>query len=258
MDDLALARAAAAEAASLILGGVSGSAEFKGAVDPVTAVDRAAEEAIAGVIRSERPGDGILAEEGTETQPTTGRRWVIDPLDGTVNFVHGIPQVGVSIALEVDGAPAVGVVRDVYRGEEFWAVRGEGAYRDGQTIAVSATADLGSALISTGFPYDRRERAAAYTRIITEVLGVAQGVRRMGSAALDLAWVACGRYEGHWEFRMEPWDVAAGLLLVREAGGTASSSDGGPATHEDVVATNGHIHDSLRTTILAAIGPPGD
>jgi len=253
MDDLALARAAAAEAARIIGEGGSRAADFKGAVDPVTAVDRAAEAAITRMIRAERPGDALLAEEGTDTGPPTGRRWVIDPLDGTVNFVHGIPQAAVSIALEVDGAAHVGVVRDAHRGEEFWAVRGEGAFRDGERITVSATADLGAALVSTGFPYDRRERAAEYTRIITEVLRVAQGVRRMGSAALDLAWVACGRYEGHWEFRMAPWDVAAGLLLVTEAGGAASSSDGGPATHDDLVATNGLIHEALRAVVRTAM-----
>jgi myo-inositol-1(or 4)-monophosphatase len=255
MDDLALARAAATEAARIILAGTSRSAEYKGVVDPVTAVDRAAEEAITSLIGSARPGDGMLAEEGTDTTQDSGRRWVIDPLDGTVNFVHGIPQVSVSIALELNGEPTVAVVRDVYRGEEFWATRGDGAFRDGERIAVSSIHHLGEALVSTGFPYDRQERAADYTRIVTEVLRVAQGVRRLGSAALDLAWVACGRYEGHWEVRMAPWDVAAGMLLVREAGGTTSSSDGGPATHQDIVATNGHIHENLRSIVRAAMGP---
>ena len=255
MDDLTLARTAAAEAARVILQGATRSADFKGAVDPVTAVDRAAEAAITSLIASERPGDGLLAEEGTDTGAASGRRWVIDPLDGTVNFVHAVPQVAVSIALELDGEPTVGVVRDVYREEEFWASRGEGAFRDGARISVSATTDIGAALVSTGFPYDRQERAADYTRIITRVLQVAQGVRRMGSAAIDLAWVACGRYEGHWEFRMAPWDVAAGLLLVLEAGGTASSSDGGPATHADVVATNGHIHEALRSAVRESMAP---
>jgi len=254
MDDLTLARTAAAEAARVILEGTSRSAEYKGAVDPVTEVDRAAEAAITSLIGSERPGDDLLAEEGTDTGATSGRRWVIDPLDGTVNFVHAIPQVAVSIALELDGMPTVGVVRDVYRGEEFWASRGDGAFRDGRRISVSPTTAIGASLVSTGFPYDRQERAAEYTRILTRVLQIAQGVRRMGSAAIDLAWVACGRYEGHWEFRMAPWDVAAGLLLVREAGGTTSSSDGGPATHEDVVATNGHIHESLRLAVRGAMG----
>jgi myo-inositol-1(or 4)-monophosphatase len=255
MDDLQLARAAASAAAEIIRAGTSTSTEYKGVVDPVTAVDRAAEEAITSLIGRTRPGDGLLAEEGTDTTQASGRRWVIDPLDGTVNFIHGMPQVSVSIALELDGEPTVGVVRDVYRGEEFWTTRGDGAFRDGERITVSPIHDLGGALVSTGFPYDRQERAADYTRIVTEVLQVAQGVRRLGSAALDLAWVACGRYEGHWEFQLAPWDVAAGMLLVREAGGIISSSDGGPATHEDIVATNGHIHESLRSVVRAAMGP---
>ena len=131
--------------------------------------------------------------------------------------------------------------------------RGGGARRDAGTITVSSTADLGRALISTGFPYDRREKAADYTRVVTAVLERAQGVRRLGSAALDLAWVACGRFDGHWEFKLEPWDVAAGFLLVEEAGGRTSSSDGGPATHLDCVASNGLIHEELRSVVRAAV-----
>ena len=249
MDDLALARAAAAEAARVIQAGGSRSADYKGVVDPVTAVDREAETVIVEMIRDERPDDRILAEEGGGDTDATGRRWVIDPLDGTVNFVHGIPQVGVSIALEVDGRADVGVIRDVYRDEEFWAVEGGGAFLDSRPVTVSPTNDLGAALVSTGFPYDRQDRAAEYTTVITAVLRVAQGVRRLGSAALDLAWVACGRYDGHWEVRLSPWDVSAGLLLVREAGGIASASDGGPASHLDLIATNGHIHEALRAAV---------
>ena len=253
MDDLALARAAAAEAARVIRAGGSRLADYKGAVDPVTAVDRDAEDAILEMIRQNRPEDSVLAEEGGGDASTAGRRWVVDPLDGTVNFVHGVPQVSVSIALEVDGHPTVGVIRDVYRDEEFWASAGHGAFRDGRAMTVSPTGDLASALISTGFPYDRQERAADYTRVITEVLRAAQGIRRLGSAALDLAWVACGRYDGHWEVRLSPWDVAAGILLVREAGGVTTGSDGGPATHADLVATNGHIHEALRTVVRQAM-----
>jgi myo-inositol-1(or 4)-monophosphatase len=254
MDDLEVARAAAVAAAQIIRARGSGIAEYKGAVDPVTAVDREAEAAITKVLGSHRPADGLLAEEGTGTESTSGRRWVVDPLDGTVNFLHGVPQVSVSVALESDSEPVVGVIRDVYRDEEFTAERGKGAYLNGAPITVSGTRLLSTSLVSTGFGYDRQQRAADYTRVVTAVLEVAQGIRRLGSAALDLAWVACGRYDGHWEVRLSPWDVAAGMLIVREAGGTVTASDGGPASHRDIVATNGRIHEDLRKVVRRAMG----
>jgi myo-inositol-1(or 4)-monophosphatase len=257
MDDLDVARAAASAAADIVrAAGIAGT-EFKGNVNPVTAADRDAEAAITRIIQRERPHDGLVAEEGSHAASESGRDWVIDPLDGTVNFVHGIPHCAVSIGLEVDGEATVGVIRDVYRNEEFWAVRGAGAFLNGMPISVSPTAEIGAALVSTGFAYDRQERADDYTRMVNAVLRVAQGLRRMGSVALDLAWVACGRYDGHWEIRLAPWDVAAGLLLVREAGGTTTSSDGGPATHHDIVATNGLIHESLRSVVRRAMGGGG-
>ncbi|MEX0825931.1 MAG: inositol monophosphatase family protein [Acidimicrobiia bacterium] len=256
MDDLQLARAAAVAAARIISEAGTRVADFKGAVDPVTAADREAEAAITAIIQRERPDDGFLAEEGSAAATEVGRIWVIDPLDGTVNFLHGVPQVAVSIALEIDGQAAVGVIRDVYRDEEFWAVRGAGAFLDGAPIAVSTTAPIGAALVSTGFAYDRQERADDYTRMVNAVLRVAQGLRRMGSVAMDLAWVACGRYDGHWEIRLAPWDVSAGLLLIQEAGGTTTSSDGGPATHHDLVATNGLIHEELRSAVRASLQSP--
>jgi len=254
MDDLEVARAAAAAASEIIRARLAGPAEYKGPVDPVTAADREAEAAITRVIGSHRPKDGLLAEEGTGIRSETGRRWVVDPLDGTVNFLHGVPQVAVSIALEVEGEPVVGVIRDPYRDEEFTVSQGGGARLNGQPITVSATHTLAEALVSTGFAYDRQQRAVEYTRVVAAVLEVAQGVRRLGSAALDLSWVACGRYDGHWEVRLSPWDVAAGILLVREAGGTVTASDGGPASHQDLVATNGLIHEDLRQVVRAAMG----
>jgi myo-inositol-1(or 4)-monophosphatase len=253
MDDLAVARAAASAAAEIVRSAGTAGTEYKGTVNPVTAADREAEAAIIEILRAARPDDGIMAEEGSESASSSGRRWVIDPLDGTVNFLHGIPHSAVSVALEEEGETIVGVVHDIYRNEEFWAVRGAGAFLDGAPISVSPTPGIGAALVSTGFAYDRQERADDYTRMINAVLRVAQGLRRMGSAAIDLSWVACGRYDGHWEIRLAPWDVAAGLLLVREAGGMTSSFDGGPATHHDVVATNGLIHESLRTVVRGAM-----
>lgn len=247
MDDLALARAAASAASRVVAGWHRRleTAEFKGEVDPVTAADRGAEQAIVEVLRGHRPGDGIVAEEGSERESESDRTWLIDPLDGTVNFIHGFPQVAVSIALNDAEGPLVAVVRDVFRDEEFAAARASGAAVDGRPISVTERDDLGKALIGTGFGYDRRERAGDYLAVVGAVMREVRGIRRAGSAALDLAWVACGRLDGHWEFNLSPWDVAAGMLLVAEAGGKVSSSQGGPARHEDIVASNGLIHDAL-------------
>ena len=255
VDDLGIARTAAAAAAGVIRDHAARPrrADFKGAVDPVTAADREAEQAIVELIRFHHPDDGILAEEGAAAESASGRRWVIDPLDGTVNFLHGIPQVAVSIALEDGGGTAVGVVRDVFREEEFTAMRGGGAFLGGHLIAPSATTDLGEALISTGFPYDRREKAADYGRHVGAVLARVQGIRRMGSAALDLAWVACGRIDGHWEVGLSPWDVAAGFLLVREAGGIVTAPDGSEASNSGFVAGTPAIHEDLRSVVAAAL-----
>jgi myo-inositol-1(or 4)-monophosphatase len=249
--DLAVAQAAARAARPVILDWSArlGDPEMKGRVDPVTEADRRAEEAIVAVIREHRPHDGILAEEGSRADARSARRWVIDPLDGTVNFLHGIPQVAVSIALEDGDGGLAGVVLDVFRGEEFTAARAAGAALNGAPIHVSATAEMIRGVFSTGFAYDRQERGGSYTAVVAAVLAEAQGVRRLGSAALDLAWVACGRYDGHWEFGLRPWDLAAGLLLVTEAGGTVSDSYGSPARPEDVVASNGRLHEDLRRVV---------
>ncbi|MBI5158337.1 MAG: inositol monophosphatase [Acidimicrobiia bacterium] len=258
MNDLDLARAAAAAAADIIRGWrhrLEG-ADYKGEVDPVTIADREAEAAIVAAISRSRPDDGILAEEGGAAHSASGRRWVIDPLDGTVNFLHGIPQVAVSIGLEDAHGVAVGVVRDVFRDEEFVACRDGGATLNGSPIRVSACTELRRALVSTGFAYDRQSRAAEYTRPVTAVLEVAQGIRRNGSAALDLAWVSCGRLDGHWEFNLSPWDVAAGFLLVTEAGGVVLGFDG-PPDHRGFTAATPAIAAALHGVVAEARHPQG-
>ncbi len=257
MTDLDIAEAAARAGGEVVAAGFRGAVttEFKGVVDPVTEIDRAAEAAIVAVISSARPDDAILAEEGTALEGSTGhRRWVIDPLDGTVNFVHGIAHVAVSVGLIDDRGGIAAVVLDPLRGEEFTAARNAGAALNGEPIAVSERSRLGDALVVTGFPYDRREHGPAYATLVGRILQSVRGVRRLGSAALDLAWVAAGRFDGYWEFGLAPWDVAAGMLLVSEAGGALTDSRGGPADHRDIVATNGHIHEALR--ILVAEGRP--
>lgn len=229
--------------------------ELKSAVDPVTQVDRDAEDAIRAVIQGHFPNDGILGEEGGGDDWRTGRVWIVDPLDGTVNYVHRLPQVAVSVALWDGGEPLVGVVVDVARNDEFVAVRGEGATLNGETIEVSTTDTLDRSLVSTGFPYDRRQHAGAYLRVVEEVMLRSQGTRRLGSAALDLAWLAAGRYDAYWEHGgdhgVKPWDVAAGILLVTEAGGTYSNESG---EHNQLqarahVASNGLVHEELRSIV---------
>ncbi len=229
--------------------------EMKGDVDPVTEVDRDAEEAIRSVIAQHFPSDGILGEEGGGAEWNTGRVWIIDPLDGTVNFIRRIPQVAVSVGLWVDGAPSVAVVIDVARNEEFVAGVGRGASLNESPIAVSATDLLEDSVIATGFPYDRRQHAQAYLKAVEAVMTRSRGTRRMGAATLDLAWVACGRYDGYWEYGgphgVKPWDLAAGTLLVTEAGGAVTDQEGwvNQLVTPAVVATNGRIHEDLREII---------
>lgn len=231
--------------------------EMKGSVDPVTQVDEEAERAIRHVIASHFPDDAILGEEGGGGLWDEGRVWIVDPLDGTVNYVNRIPQVAVSVALWDNGSPLVGVIIDAARNEEFVAARGEGATVDGAEIHVSETANLEDSVLVTGFPYDRREHAAAYLKVLEEVMTRTRGTRRMGAAALDLAWVACGRFDGYWEHGgthgVKPWDVAAGSLLVTEAGGRFTN-EAGETNRLDArahVATNGKLHEDLREIVAA-------
>jgi myo-inositol-1(or 4)-monophosphatase len=252
MDDLHLAIDAAHAGGDIIrrFFGSAADPSYKGKFDPVTAVDRASEEVIVDLIRTQHPGDVFLAEEsGGDT--SDGRHWIIDPLDGTVNFVHGIPHIAVSIAL-YDGPQAVlGVVYDPMRDEMFTAVEGEGARLNGHLLAVSGESTLERSVVATGFPYDHDQHADELSVVVREVLRRVNGIRRFGSAALDLAWVAAGRYEGYWELGIAPWDGAAGLLLVREAGGRVTDPYDRPSTPFMglVIATNGHIHEDLRTIV---------
>jgi len=221
--------------------------DLKGAIDLVTEVDLACEAAIRDVLGRHTPDVPVLGEEGGGADGAT-TRWIVDPLDGTTNFVHGFPFWCVSIALERDGVLEVGVVIDGVRGEVFAAARGRGATADGVRIAVSPTRTLSSALLGTGFPYDSRENAAFYLKYVQRALERTQGIRRAGAAALDLAMVACGRLDAFWEFRLAPWDVAAGQLLVAEAGGRCTGHDG-VAMPRDMrihpLATNGWLHDEM-------------
>jgi myo-inositol-1(or 4)-monophosphatase len=256
MDDLALATLAATRAAEIIrpMFGRGVATELKGAIDPVTVADKLAESAILEVIAEHRPDDGILAEESGASGTGIGRQWIIDPLDGTVNFIHEVPHVAVSIGLWDGNTALVGVIVDVVRDDLYAATRGGGATLNGAPMHTSARTELAHMLVATGFPYDRNVRAATYAGWIAGVLPHVRGVRRMGSAALDFAYVAAGRYDAYFEHGLGPWDGAAGILLVEEAGGATVDLDGSPATFTstDYIATSGAGRSELAEMIRRA------
>jgi myo-inositol-1(or 4)-monophosphatase len=235
----------AARAAAALLVSPPSRVEHKGVVDLVTEVDRACEGAVREVLARHTPHIPVLGEEEGGSGAAT--RWVIDPLDGTTNFVHGFPAYAVSVGLEVESVPVVGVVIDAARGVEYAAATGQGATANGERIQVSREPLLGRALLATGFPYDRRERAAHYLRGVQRALELSQGVRRAGAASLDLALVAAGRLDGYWEFTLSPWDVCAGIVLVREAGGVVTDLAGGTIDRHRPrpLASNGALHEAL-------------
>jgi myo-inositol-1(or 4)-monophosphatase len=207
---------------------------YKSPVNPVTEVDLRSEKAVIALIRKRFPDHGFLAEESsylnthTQHDQQARLRWVIDPLDGTANFLHGVPIACVSIALEQDGDVLTGGVYDPFRDELFLATKGRGATLNGKRIRVSSWRSINHALIFTGFPYDNPTHIREYLRGFSALMKRAMGVRRFGAAAIDLAWVACGRADGFWEYKLKPWDVAAGVLLIKEAGGVVSDLNGRP------------------------------
>ena len=217
-------------------------------IDLVTEVDHACEALIVGEIERLRPDDAILAEEGSglDREGATWR-WVIDPLDGTTNYAHGFPRFCVSIGVELEGVREVGVAYDPLLDECFHAARGHGAWKGDRQISVSPEPDLGNALVATGFAYDVRKSREDNVAEFARVLKGARGLRRDGSAALDLCYVASGRLDAYWEQKLSPWDVAAGFLIVEEAGGRVTDMNGGPApsSGRQIVASNGLIHDAI-------------
>jgi myo-inositol-1(or 4)-monophosphatase len=258
--ELQVARRAAAEAAALLeaRAGVDRVRE-KARADLVTAVDDAAEEAILARIRAHFPDDGIVAEESASAPLEEGRRWIVDPLDGTINFVHNHPFVCVSIALADEDGLAVGVIHAPLLGEVYHAVRGGGAFLNDRPIRVSAVEEPARALWATGFPFKRgKGDPEVYFRLVTDILLASHGVRRAGAAALDLAYVAAGRVEGFFEIGLSPWDIAAGILLVEEAGGVVGGWPGDerhPLATGRILASNGTLHAWLQERV-ARHSPP--
>jgi myo-inositol-1(or 4)-monophosphatase len=227
---------------------------YKGEINLVTDVDRKAEKRIIRHLKKHTPSFDILAEESSGKCGNGDCRWVIDPLDGTTNFAHGFPFFCVSIALEEKGRPILGVVYDPMRDELFRAERGHGAFLNKKKMRVSQTAKLKNALLATGFAYDFKKARKSNVENFVHFIVAARAIRRAGSAALDLCYVACGRFDGFWELDLYPWDTAAGRLIVEEAGGTVSRLRGSAYSHYDkeILASNGKIHNAMITVLRNA------
>lgn len=225
--------------------------EYKGEINPVTEVDRLCEQTLVRLIGEAFPDHDILTEETAFEQKGSPFRWVLDPLDGTTNYLHGYPYFAVSVGLEIDGEIRTGVAYDPIRDELFWAEKGKGAFLNGMKLAVSQTDRLGQSLLCTGFPYNVRERVDFYLSFFRQFLLKSLAVRRPGSAVLDLCYLAAGRFDGFWELELQPWDVAAGSLIVVEAGGKVTGLRGQPFSiySREMVASNGLIHEEMLRSI---------
>jgi myo-inositol-1(or 4)-monophosphatase len=258
-DWLALAVDAARAAGDIIRRGMSDVLDirYKGAIDLVTQIDVAAERAVVELLSAKTPDHGILAEEGSVHEGRSSYRWLIDPLDGTTNYAHRFPFFCVSIGLQHEDGAVLGAVLDPVRDELFTGVKDGGAACNGRPISVSATAALNQSLVVTGFAYDPQRDTNINFRHFEAMSRVVRGVRRTGSAALDLCYVAAGRSDGFWELSLSPWDTAAGQVIVEEAGGRVTDFSGRPFSPytPEVVASNGKIHDAM-LAVLTQPGPP--
>lgn len=230
---------------------------YKGEIDLVTEADREAEEVIVATLRGTFPRHAILAEEAEYGYYESIYRWIIDPLDGTTNYAHGFPWFAVSIALEVAGEIQLGVVYNPFHRELFVAEKGAGAYLNDVQLKVSKTSRLDRSMLATGFPYDRKTSSVNNYDHFVNFQQAAQACRRAGAASLDLAYVAAGRLDGYWEMKLKPWDVAAGQLLVKEAGGRVTDFDGQPLdiNGNEYLASNGLIHESMMQVLMQGKRP---
>ncbi|WP_461452556.1 inositol monophosphatase family protein [Mucilaginibacter sp.] len=221
--------------------------EYKGLNDLVSYVDKTAEQIIVAGLEEILPEAGFITEEKTKTKVAERFNWIIDPLDGTTNFIHGLPVFSVSIALEEYGQLVVGVVYEVNQDECFYASKGTPAYLNGKEIKVSNNTTVATSLLATGFPYYDFTKQPAYINLFTELMKNSHGLRRMGSAAVDLAYTACGRFDAFYEYNLNAWDVAAGILIVQQAGGDVFNFTGGDEVIDtrELVATNGKITEEL-------------
>lgn len=230
----------------------------KGEIDLVTPVDKACEKAILEVLRARFPDHDVVTEETDLARTGSRYVWIVDPLDGTTNFAHSYPFFCASVGLAVDGVRTAGAVYDPIKKELFTAERGKGAFLNGRRLHVSRSTELIRSLLVTGFPYDLREDLPGKLRFFNRFMGHARAIRRDGAAALDLCYLAAGRIDGFWEERLQPWDMAAGVLLVEEAGGTATRFDGSPLglVADEIVATNGGIHEPMLAVFREGAATP--
>jgi myo-inositol-1(or 4)-monophosphatase len=246
-----VARDGAATAHRMRAEGVSVAATKSTVTDVVTAADRAVEQQVLDALRDARPGDGVLGEEyGGGAAGESGVRWIVDPIDGTVNYLYGLPYCAVSLAAEVDGEVVAGVVRNVATGEEWTATAGGGAWRDGERLRCSTETDLGQALVATGFGYDAGRRAHQ-ARVVAELIPHVRDIRRMGAAALDLCLASEGRVDAYYEKGLAAWDLAAGGLVAREAGLLVTGLSGRPAGPDLVIAAPPALFEPLHTRLAA-------
>jgi myo-inositol-1(or 4)-monophosphatase len=228
----------------------------KGPADFVSKADRRAEAIIKSELSRAHPDFAFLMEEGGASGPSDATdRWIVDPLDGTTNFLHGIPHFAISIAHEQRGEIVAGMVYEPTRDEVFWAARGEGCFLNNRRLRVSARRDLSSAILATGVPFGNRPGREELLEVLGPIMDRTAGLRRFGAASLDLAYVAAGRFDAFWEFGLSPWDVAAGMLLVREAGGMVSEIDGrsDPLNGGTILASNSELNDTVRRILQDAV-----
>jgi len=228
---------------------------LKGPGDFVSAADRRSEEILIGELKKARPDYGFLAEEsGTTAGPDRNHRWIIDPLDGTMNFLHGIPIFAISVGLERDGVVVAGVIYNPVLNELYVAERGSGAFLNDRRLRVARRSELADCVIATGMPHLNRPGQEAFLNELRVVMGRVAGVRRTGSAAMDLAWTASGRFDGYWQHGLSAWDIAAGIVIAREAGGFVTDTGGGETAMEtgSIAAGNEAVHRALLALLAAA------
>ena len=229
--------------------------EFKGKTDLVTQTDRQSEEIIISTIKNVFPEQGIIAEESGSTNNDSEYQWIIDPLDGTTNFVHGYPSFGISIGVMHHNEYICGIVKELPATHTYYAIKGKGAFCDGKQIHVSDVNSLDQSLLVTGFGYEHDEKWSANIELFKQFTDITQGVRRLGAAAIDMCHVASGKVDGYWEYDIKPWDTCAGVLIIQEAGGKATKMDGSKYSihNPQVLATNGKIHNEMLKITKPAI-----
>jgi myo-inositol-1(or 4)-monophosphatase len=225
--------------------------EYKGLNDMVSYVDKTAEQKLVQNLEKLIPDAGFITEEKTINRTGKTYTWIIDPLDGTTNFIHGIPAYGISVALYEDGLPVIGVVYELNRGEMFYSYKGGLAFMNKKEIKVSVNPDLGSSLLATGFPYYQFDKQEKYLKLLAEMMQKSHGVRRIGAAAIDLVYTACGRFDAFFEYNLQQWDFAAGCFIVQQAGGEVYDFSGGNDYFEkrEILATNGKLTAEMLTAI---------